>query len=444
MSESFKLCPICGTSNPRTAAVCATCGAALSNVQPSAERSSQPARLPAYDFQFGETDLLESQLHQRARIYLAGLFVLLTALMGLGLLLFIAPNLLNRVPAEDDRDGAQINTPTPRALIDFPTITAGPPTRTRTPTATITLTPTDTEPPPPCYQPVAVGQTLTELIGRCGHVDLDVIPLVLEINGLAAPENLIAGATIEIPWPTPTDSPAAAPEATAEGTAEAVSDTSLVMDVFSEDFDPFFIPTATLPPEIQFHVVQSGETIISIGIDYNSSVEILSGYNPEIDFFQCDFGERFGGPRCTVQLSEGQLVRVPAPTVLPTLSPTPSGSETATPTPTATFNVPSAVSPSNRAFFRADELVLLRWIGSATLGPDEVYRLRVEDVTAGIVYTVDSIEYSYLIPEEWQGLDAARHEYVWQVNLINIHHPRDPIFSTEPLIFIWEGRGQES
>jgi hypothetical protein len=275
-------------------------------------------------------------------------------------------------------------------------------------------------------------------VGRCGHRHADVLDLVAEINNLTDINSIREGDIIEVPWPTNTPDPNAIPTAPPED-SPGVSQRS----AFDEDYDPLFVPTATLPPGIQFHVVQEGEDIVSIGFQHNASIDVLSQLNPEIDFSLCDLGATFGGSRCTIILSPGQYIRVPAPTPTATLPPTLTGSETPTPTVTATFNAPVALSPSNLMFFQRNELITLRWVPSGTLGSEQTYRVRVEDTTANRIYFGDTREVSFIIPEAWRGEDQPRHEYVWTVSVINNNSPESPLFTTEPLTFTWEGRDTE-
>ena len=127
---------------------------------------------------------------------------------------------------------------------------------------------------------------------------------------------------------------------------------------------------------------------------------MLSQLNPEVTFSQCDYGNPAGGPECTVLIYAGQQIRVPAPTPTPTLSPTLSGSETATPTLTATFNAPSALSPADRALFMKNEFITLRWVASGTLSEGQTYRVRVEDMTAGKVYSADTTDLVFHSPRQ--------------------------------------------
>jgi hypothetical protein len=190
--------------------------------------------------------------------------------------------------------------------------------------------------------------------------------------------------------------------------------------------------------------VVKDENIIVIALQYGVNVEVLSQLNPEITFSQCDFSLDTGGANCIVQIYEGQLIRVPAPTPTPSLSPTPSGSETPTPTATPTFNAPSALSPSNRESFRADEFVTLRWVASGTLSPGQVYRVDVIDQTTGSVFSASTKELFFIIPEGWQGQNNENHTYSWTISVINTDSPGNPFYITEARTFVWQGRGEGS
>jgi hypothetical protein len=193
-----------------------------------------------------------------------------------------------------------------------------------------------------------------------------------------------------------------------------------------------------------WHTVQPGDNVVVISVAYNANAKVLSELNPEVDFARCEFGERFGGPECLVQLSVGQRLRVPAPSPTPTLSPTPDPNSTATPTPTATFNMPSVISPPDRQFFAQDAIITLRWSPSATLLPGQAYRLDVEDLTSGARYIAFTQDISFIVPPEWQGRSAARHEYRWTVGIIEQTASENITFQTVPRLFVWQGLSQES
>ncbi|HEX2619613.1 MAG TPA: hypothetical protein VHL11_05680, partial [Phototrophicaceae bacterium] len=207
--------------------------------------------------------------------------------------------------------------------------------------------------------------------------------------------------------------------------------------------NPFYYATSTLPPGIMYHEVQPDDNAIIIGELYNTSVEVLSQLNPEITFSQCDFGQRFGGPRCIVPLGQGQLVRVPAPTPTTTLSPTPSGSETATPTMTATYNAPFLLSPDNHSYFRKDQFVTLRWGSTGTLSEAQTYQIQVERLTDGLTFTSTTSEQSFVLPAEWQGKLPDRYEYTWTISVIDTANPEKLNYTTDPFSLTWEGTGEQ-
>ncbi len=447
---TYKICPICASPSPRTAVTCSVCGAALTAVPAAGERTGAENQPAAYDPRYGETDLDETSLKWRWATYIlliigaaAGIVCLGTAALAGTRLLAVISAPAGGPALTPTAGGAALATNTARPTVFLPTVTDAPPTRTPTPS------PTPSETPGPCLQQVQPGDSLIAIVARCGHRDLAVIDLVLELNNLSAPEVIQSGQTLEIPWPTPTDDPASAATETPEGAASAAEPVSVVIGAPQADSDTLARlaaapPTATLQPGVTWHRVASGENIIIVAYTYGANVKILSELNPEITFSQCDFGLETGGPNCVVQIYEGQLVRVPAPTPTPTLSPTPSGSETATPTATPTFNAPSALSPGEGRLFRRDEFVTLRWIASGTLAPDQVYRVRVTDITAGAVYEADTTELSFVLPASWQGRDQRRHEYQWTVSVIASSNPQQPAFTTEPRTFLWEAQGEGS
>jgi LysM repeat protein len=401
-----------------------------------------------FDFHVGATDQLESEVWRFAiRTQVIVVFLLL-AFIGAGFILAVSPTAFDKLRETVVHEIGPLASPTSRPTLGLMTVTPGPstPTPSRTPIPTETSTATFT--PEPCIRQVSANDTLYGLAASCGHTSFDVLSLIVEINNLADANSIIQGQTLIIPWPTvavtETNTPQVEGSQQFSGTSVAQSDSGGNTSAFDESFDPLFVPTATLPPGIQFHSVSLGETMISIAQLYNANAEIISQLNPEITFNGCDFGERYGGPRCNVALAEGQKVRVPAPTPTPTLSPTPSGSETQTPVPTATFNAPSLQSPSNRSLFRKSELVTLRWNPTGTLGPNEVYRVHVEDMTDGKIFIADTRSMSFILPIEWQGTDNQRHEYRWNIRIIDANNPGNPIFVTETFTFIWDGRGENS
>lgn len=425
---------------------CSVCGAALVSVPAAKQAQDKPQSALAYDHRYGETDFDESSVKWRGATYVLLAISLLTSVVCLGTAAFTGVRVLEAVagPANLSAPSPTLSgqpgpTDTPSPTIYLPTVTEAPPTRTPMPS------PAPTETPGPCIQQVQPGDTLIAVVARCGHRNMAVLDLVVQMNNLAAPEMIQSGQILEIPWPTPTSDPNSEITETPEGQADApasvivgapLADTNTLARLAAAP------PTATLQPGVMWHRVAAGENIISVAFSYGANVKIMSELNPQVTFSQCDFGLPTGGPNCVVQIYEGQLLRVPAPTPTATLSPTPSGSETPTPTPTATFNAPTAFSPGDGRLFLRDEFVTLRWITSGTLSAGQVYRVQVVDVTTETIYEADTTELSFVLPEDWQGQDARRHEFRWTVSVIDRERPQQPYFTTEPRTFLWEGRGE--
>ena len=447
-------CPICETRLPASTRECPVCGAHLPETlgEFEQERTVERRPMPIYSPALGEDDLYAPRLLSFSwwgvliLLLVIGGVVLVTGTLAGGVALPISgAQPVTLTPFGDSTPvptlalggaapaGSPAGVPSPTLFL--PTLTPAPPP---------TNTPPPTDTPGPCEQVVQAGDTLISLASRCGHRHLDVIDAIVDLNGLRSPDNLQVGQVIMIPWPTPT--PGASPEA---ATDDLGGDTSGLPAAGGENSaseavvlaPPDVIPSPTLQPGVMWYTVQQGDTILSIAIAFNANVEILSQLNPEVTFSQCDFGMDSGGGNCIVNLYEGQRIRVPAPTPTPTLSPTPSGSETPTPTPTPTFNAPALLSPGDRALFRGDEIVTLRWVSTGILGPGEVYQLTVTDTTTGAVHTETTTDTFFIIPSEWQPDDGQRHTFSWQVAV----GPADGrgglasiTFSTDAWLFYWD------
>lgn len=438
MSESYKACPICETHNHPNANVCITCGTSIAEVEVTTKQTGKADQQIVYDYRYGETDLFEGSVSSTGKTLTAGIFVL-GILLGIGIAVAVIAPSFSASSSAVPMDSTRTPTPTLRAL---PTVTQGVATATWTSTPTITFTPTETFTPEPCIQTVVAGDSLIGILLRCGHTTRDIMPTVVALNGIADETRIQVGQQIVVPWPTSSPDPNALPTDTPESSANAEGDGSASDEVALLSFDPFApTATATLLPGVMWHVVQPDENMIIIASNYGANAKVLSDLNPEIDFAQCDFGETYGGPECIVQLSQGQQLRVPAPTPTATIQPTSSGSETPTPLPTATFNVPNAISPPNQAFIGALEQVTLRWVSTGTLSEAEVYRVAVSDVTTGDTFITDTRELFLIVPTEWQATDAERHNYIWQVSVLNTE-TNAISYSTQARTFVWQGTGE--
>lgn len=482
-------CPICGATQPLSARTCSICGAVLPGertpIAPSlpVERPAKPQERPRYDPALGDDDLYSGDLTGRMwRLVLVGGIVLALAV---GLVLGLVIGQSNG--GDDDSDGGGVfvegldgsETPLP-TLMPGETGPTAPPTATprnsATPTATVflslpTVTPmpptaTATPTPGPCYQTAQTGDTVLGMAYRCGHRDMSIVELILEINDMSSPQELQLGQTLEIPWPTPTGGPptaeggdaagegedtgAALPPDTSPDTspgepADAPAETEMVLNAFGtpDALASYQNVEPTLRPGLAWHNVVTGETIMGVAYQYDTDVETLSQINPEVPFRQCDYGLRYGGPNCAVMLYEGQRIRVPVP--IPTITPTvrPSGPLTPTPTPSPTFNAPYPLMPENGEAFLADEIVTLRWGGTGTLGPDERYVVRVLDMEAGEQHVAFVQSRVYQLPGGWQPGDGERHTFEWQIAVAVVDDQMRIVsedYTTEPRRFTWESR----
>lgn len=446
MAQTFKTCPICDTPNQRNASICITCGATLAHVG-EIQTGTPESRTPAtYDPIFGETDLSENRLRWAGvNTFLVGTAVVLLAVCGVILFVVVSPTFNSRpgtaptlavapVTLTETQPVSAMITNTARPPLLLPTVTLG------TPTMTPTAIPSETPTQGPCSQQVQPNDSLIAIVARCGHRDYStLLQTVLDLNNLTDPNQIQIGQTILVPWPTPTFDPNATATPTPEGQSETTGSAVVSADLSGSSLR--IPPTETLLPGVIWHRVQANENIIIIAVAYGANLRTLSELNPEVTFSQCDFGLGTGGPNCTVQIYEGQLIRVPAPTPTPTIQPTPSGSETPTPSPTPTFNLPTALSPSDRAFFSKSEIVTLRWIGTGSLGEGEAYQVRMTDLAANITYTATTTDLFFIVPDDWHNPDDGRHDYQWTVSVIRVDQPDRPYSVTEPRQFTWQGRG---
>ena len=444
-------CPICQTKVLAGSQECPVCGAQLAArpINGAPEASSTDG--PRFDPALGEDDLYLPRLLRFSWWGVAAPVALaIIALIAIG---FLGGASFNRTGASDlgppDTSGVRTAVPTlaldgapagsssltPSATLFLPTLTVPPP-----PSAT----PEPTATPGPCDQVVQAGDTLITLAIRCGHNDLAILDVIVDLNGLRSAESIQQGQHILIPWPTPTPG---ATEADTPADGGTTGQSAAPADTTGAGSDPYaiseVIPTATLQPGVTWYTVQTGDNIIQIAVQFDATIEILSQLNPEVTFSQCDFGMASGGGNCIVQLVAGQQLRVPVPTPTPTLSPTPNGSETPTPTATPTFNAPSLLNPGDRALFGRDDIVTLRWVTTGVLGPDEIYQVTVTDTTAGRVYTETTNDTLFIIPAEWQPANGQRHTFTWQVavgpagttgGLASI------TFNTPSRLFFWDSR----
>jgi len=481
-ARQTQVCPLCGATQPVNQRRCPICGATLAGKaaplleKDEAVKSGGPSSAPRFDPARGDDDLYIGDL--RGRMWRVLVVVGIVLALGGGAVTgwWLGRDERDKGGSPDVQidvlgtatpgDGAAMGTPgetglgaaggtptapptsTPRNLwptasptytpmmtpLPFATITPVPPTATETPT------------PGPCYQTAGPGDTVYAMAVRCGHRDLAIVDVILELNGMKSAVELQINQTLEIPWPTPTPGGDSG-QSSVPGADVTVADTGAnvalnqfgtpdVLQAFA-NFEP------TLRPGLAWHSVQPGETILSIAWDYGATLKVLSELNPEVPFLQCDFGSASGGENCSVMLYEGQRIRVPVPLPTNTPIPTPAGTLTPPPTATATFNAPYLIAPKDGTHFFADQQVTLRWGGSGTLGEDEWYLVRVRDLTNGANYLAPVKSTTYILPGGWQPADRSRHSMEWTISVARLS-PQFEVLSeqyiTEPSLFTWDSR----
>jgi hypothetical protein len=232
--------------------------------------------------------------------------------------------------------------------------------------------------------------------------DQGVIRAVVQLNNLAN-ENVLPppGSELLIPRRTATPIP--------EG-IEATQTQDTALGVGTR------IGNVTLPrgAVAGCHFVVEGDSIISIAERYNTTLEILSQLNQNLNWFGCQFDTYSGGPNCNPFITVNLCVNVPLPTPTPIPSPTPSGSETATPTPT--FAPARGIFPPNGAIAPATGLTL-QWVSVGELRENDVYLIEVQDLTNSSQWLQVTRQNSVVLPDTLIPTDGQAHQLQWRVSV---------------------------
>jgi len=139
------------------------------------------------------------------------------------------------------------------------------------------------------------------------------------------------------------------------------------------------------------------------------------------------------------------------PLVIPLCERKPTEGPTPTPTPAPPYPAPNLLLPSSGAAFNAaTNAITLQWASVADLRDNELYRVTVEDLTAGngtmvVEYVRDT---KYILPSNYRPLDATPHIFQWSVIVarqINAGET-NPIYElagleSEKRVFSWMGTG---
>jgi LysM repeat protein len=306
----------------------------------------------------------------------------------------------------------------PTVIAAAPTQTPGAPTLTPSPTIPPTVTPMDSPPPPaatgtatptetpgPYEHVIQAGDTCLGIAYEYGHLSPDVKRAIEKLNGMADCSILPGpGNTILIPRPTPTATPVGA-----DLTQTAVA-TSMPPQVTLEVAPSFAIRT---------YVVQSGDTLSSIAILSDSSLQQVCELNPLPNGIDCG-GCQWQSPNCCCPnppvLSAGKELNVPAPTPTPTPTPTLTGSET--PTSTPTHSAPQMIYPADGSTVTGP--VRLTWLSVGVLAEDEYYLVTLRDETTGATFNADTRQLSLDIPAAYLPADGQAHTFAWGVSVARL------------------------
>jgi hypothetical protein len=348
------------------------------------------------------------------RLFLSGIFALMTLLTACNI------NTPNMTPTAEalipDTPLPQIvHSPTPsqtpsltptNAVVEVPVVVSSPlPTQDLMPTEMMTPSAT----PGPCAETVQQGDTLTVILFRnpCGNeITQGLINAVVAINdNLFNPDILPAlGSTILIPLPSPTLIPEGA-----DMTETAQAEDGVII-IGSSRF--------VAGQEFGCYTVEEGDRILGIAELYNTSLEVLSQQNRNLNWSGCDFTNPSGGPNCNPNIRIGVCINVPLPTSTPIPTSTLSGRETATSTPT--HEAAYVFYPPEGAL--VPQRITLEWVTVGILQSDEIYLLEVEDRTAGTSKSYVTYHTRFTLRDDMMPSDGQIHTIGWRVRVATINN----------------------
>ena len=320
----------------------------------------------------------------------------LAALIGLGFLILALIGVVAFLVINQERAGTVAAPATEE------------PTQTATPTMTLSPTNTPTRQPEPTWTPLPPLDYIVKANETCSDIAAQFrvsVQSIILANNLSTDCMLSEGRTLKVPQPTLTPSPV--PTATPES-IEVIAD------------------TCTNTVSI---VVSSSDTLQGIALNYNVSMKDIQ-----------DFNQLTG-----TTIRQGQTLVIPLCDRLPTPGPT------LTPTPLPPYPAPNLLLPrSGSAFSATDESVTLQWAAVAALQSNEVYRIKVQDLTSVeekivVAYVTDT---KYILPATFRPIDGNPHIIQWSVTVarqINQDN-NNPIYEEAGMtsafrVFSWVGTG---
>jgi LysM repeat protein len=258
------------------------------------------------------------------------------------------------------------------------------PTVTRTPTRSIALptatprataTPTGTPTPiPPVEYVVKNGDTP----GRIALLYDMSVPELMAYNGKAEDDVIVVGETLKIPPPTP--QPAA--------TATAAPGT----------------PTPPPANEVTY-TVAAGDTLSGIAQKFDVPMSRIQERNNIQNIQSLHVGD--------------QLVIPVAPT--PTFTPGPGASSAAATTPTPQVQYPpvTLLTPLDREIFiGSSSPILLQWLSSGILQPNELYQVEVQRPGARTISVRTRATGYHLLPDQYPAVGDPNRSFKWRVTIV--------------------------
>lgn len=320
----------------------------------------------------------------------------LGALIGLGILVLALIAVVVFLVINQQRGGTVAATATEEV------------TQTATPTLTLSPTNTPTLQPDPTWTPLPPLDYVVKANETCSDIAAQFrvsVQSIILANNLSTDCMLSEGRTIKVPQPTLTPSPV--PTATPEA-IEAMAD----------------ICTNTVSI-----VVSSSDTLQGIAMNYNVAMKDIQDFN------------KLSG----TTIRQGQTLIIPLCDRLPTPGPT------LTPTPLPPYPAPNLLLPrSGAAFSATDESVTLQWAAVAALRSNEVYRVKIQDLTSIeekilVEYVTDT---KFILPATFRPTDGNPHIIQWSVTVarqINQDN-KNPIYEEAGItsafrVFSWIGSG---
>jgi len=320
----------------------------------------------------------------------------LGALIGLGILVLALIAVVVFLVINQQRGGTVAATATEEV------------TQTATPTLTLSPTNTPTLQPEPTWTPLPPLDYVVKANETCSDIAAQFrvsVQSIILANNLSTDCMLSEGRTIKVPQPTLTPSPV--PTATPEA-IEAMAD----------------ICTNTVSI-----VVSSSDTLQGIAMNYNVAMKDIQDFN------------KLSG----TTIRQGQTLIIPLCDRLPTPGPT------LTPTPLPPYPAPNLLLPrSGAAFSATDESVTLQWAAVAALRSNEVYGVKIQDLTSIeekilVEYVTDT---KFILPATFRPTDGNPHIIQWSVTVarqINQDN-KNPIYEEAGItsafrVFSWIGSG---